>query len=137
MANLWSDRIYELYFRSFESPKVQTEFGFKMTHKRMFFRSQAIDVFIITSLEPTGVLAKVGVQPNTVALGAFPKNDIAFCKELLRSHDRNVEIHLINANEYEQLLRKGESYMVEWGYKVIIPRQNQIDKTPNKSTMKF
>lgn len=124
ITNLWPYEIYNLYFRTFESPRVQTEFGFSMDRKRMNFHAQSFEVFVITSIEPTGVLARAGVQPNSIALGTFPKNDVAFCKYLLRSHNQDIEIHLINDNEYQELLRNGELSTGERGYKVTVPRQN-------------
>ena len=126
IGNLLPDQIYNLYFRTYTRPQVQAEFGFEMAQQRMHFRSQPFDVFVITSIDPNGVLAGYGVQANTISLGtSYPKNDIAFCKDLLRSHNQAVEIHLIDSNEYEQLLKKGEFSMAGRGYKVIIPWHNQ------------
>jgi len=122
IVNLWPDGTYDLYFRTFVGPKVQTEFGFRMDHKRMQFRTQSFEVFVISSIEPTGILARAGIQPNSIALSTFPKNDVAFCKDLLRSRNQDIEIHLINADEYQEILRNGELSTVARGYKVTIPR---------------
>lgn len=95
-----------------------------MDRKRINFRAQSYEVFVITSIEPNGVLARAGVQANSIALGSLPKNDVAFCEDLLRSHNQDIEIRLINADEFRETLRTGELSAVGRGYEVIIPRQN-------------
>ena len=125
--SLEPDRIYNAYFRTFATPAVEREFGFRMERTRMYFHTQALEVFVIKSLEPEGVLAKAGVRVGDVPLGTYmPKNDVAFCRDLLRSHAQITQIHLVNGDEYEARLGRGESSITNVGYNAIIPKQNYL-----------
>ena len=122
MAVVYHDELYNGYVRTYIAPGVQRQFGFRMERRRMYYHTQAVDVFVIEGLEPDGVLAKAGVQRGDVPVGIYHMSDVAFYQRLQERPKKAVEIHLVNSAEYEGLLKSGDLDLFDRGHRVVIPR---------------
>jgi hypothetical protein len=126
IAVLYSDQLYAAYVRTYVGREVQHRFGFRMERKTMYYRKvQRLDVFVITALEPDGVLAKAGVKNNDVPLISYHMSDVDFYLRLRRSQKEAIELRLINVDEYEDWLKTGDAYSLfrDRERKVLIPQQ--------------
>jgi hypothetical protein len=122
LAVVYSDELYNGYFRTYTAPAIQRQLGFKMGRRRMYYHTQALDVFAVEGLEPGGILAKAGVQNCDVPVGIYHLSDVEFYRKLQQSAKKAVEIQLVNCAEYEELLRAGDLDLFTRGHKVVIPR---------------
>jgi hypothetical protein len=122
IAVVYSGELYNGYVRTYIAPRIQRQFGFKMERRRMHYRTQALDVFVIKGLNPDGVLAKAGVRNGDVPVGDYHVSDVTFYRELEESRKRAVEIHLVNCAEYEGLLKSGDLDLFDRGHIVTVPR---------------
>ncbi len=86
-------------------------------------RRQELDVFVITAVDPTGVLAKAGVRNDEVPVLSFHITDVAFYQMLEQSEKAATEIYLINRDEYQKLLENGDLAVRDRGHRVLIPKQ--------------
>ena len=123
IATLYADGLYNGYVRTYIGPRIQRQFGFKMERRRMYYRGrQRLDVFVIESLEPNGLLAKAGVQNGDVPIEMFHLSDVAFYRRLQESPAKAVEIHLVNCAKYEESLKSDNLFMSDLGNRVVIPK---------------
>jgi len=119
---LYSDEIYKAYVRIYIAPEIRHQFGFKMDRQRMYYHTQPLDVFVITTVE-NGVLAKAGVKDNDIPLGLFHMSDVNFYLKLRQSQNGPIEIRLINRDEYGRVLREQDWTLLHGQHKVVIPKQ--------------
>src|SRR5262245_35650625 len=110
IAVLNFDQIFNSYVRTYLGPEVRRQFGFRMEHQTMYYRqAQRLDVFVITTLEPDGVLARAGVRNDDVPLvsGWFHMSDVNFYRRLQEGRKGPIELRLIGRDEYEYWLKTG------------------------------
>lgn len=122
---IYANEILEVYVRSEIGPEVQRQFGFRMMHKNMYYQHrQRLDVFVFTSLEPDGVLAKAGVRNNDVPLSTFHMNDIHLYRRLRASRKEAIELRVIGCDQYEDWLQTGRTSLSARERRVLIPPQD-------------
>jgi hypothetical protein len=125
VAVVYSDQIVDAYVRAYVGPEVQDQFGFRMERKRMYYRQvQSLDVFVITAIEPDGVLARAGVKNGDVPLSSIHMSDVDFYRRLRRSKKEAIKQIVIGCDEYEDWLKTGKSSLYDRARKVVIPQVN-------------
>jgi hypothetical protein len=115
---------YRLHARIVNGPVVRRLFGFSLERRRMHYRTQAMDVFVINSIDPNGRLAKAGVRNNDIPVASIHMNDADFYDTLAASRRAPVKLRLINSDEYEKALKDGIVPRDEMRT-VVIPRQDE------------
>ena len=126
---MFSQELFDGYIRTYIAPGIQRRFGFRMERRRMYYRgTQPFNVFVITRLEPEGVLTKLGVQNCDVPLGFYHMSDATFYRQLEKSRSTPVEIRFLNCEEYEQALMAGDLFLAHRVHKIVLrPRQERFN----------
>jgi hypothetical protein len=111
VASLFSDTLFRAYARDCMAPRLQSEFGFRMEKRRMYYGRQPLNVFVIQGIKRDGILARIGIRNGDIPIGMFHMSDVNFYWTLERSRTTPVEIRLIRCNDYKEMLRSGDLLM--------------------------
>jgi hypothetical protein len=94
------DRIYDAYVRELVAPKLQREFGFKAGIEPIVDAKESLNVFVIQSVNPTGILGKAGFRSGDIPIGYKHGFETGFYHDLLwvKNGDQ-VEISVVNLSD--------------------------------------
>lgn len=134
ISSIFHSDVKNAFVRKFVASKIQSEFGFTMSHNRLYYGKQALDVYAISSLESTGILAKSGFQINDVPMRILHLSDVDFYEELTQTQENPIEIKVINIDLYNKCLEARLACpLSDYQRKIKISRENYW-KMPNNST---
>jgi hypothetical protein len=94
------DRISDAHLREIVGPKLQREFGFEAGIEPVFEAKQFLDVFVIQSVNPTGILGKAGFRAGDIPMGYKHGFETGFYQDLLWVKEGDqIEISVVNLAE--------------------------------------
>lgn len=102
MISLFYGHFRTAVLRKFLVAGVEARSGYKTEPRRLYYREQPLDVYVVSSIEPNGRMDAAGLRIGDVPMEVFHMTDVSLAEKLSAPDASTIRLEVIDIESYAE-----------------------------------